>query len=86
MIKKSFFQNRIVHIHIAVFLFGFAGLFGKFIDSSPFYIVFGRTFLAAITLYGVLKFSTGPKTGPENKKDLFPSVVKYFPRFSLLGI
>lgn len=76
MIKKSFFQNRIVHIHIAVFLFGFAGLFGKFIDSSPFYIVFGRTFLAAITLYAFLKFSTGPKTGPENKRDLFMFILQ----------
>ncbi len=46
-------------IHTAVFLFGFAGLFGKFLDCSPFYIVFGRTVFGAIALFiyarGVLK-------------------------------
>lgn len=40
----------LVHIHIAVFLFGFAGLFGKFLSCDPLYIVFGRTFFAAAAL------------------------------------
>lgn len=48
-------------IHTAVFLFGFAGLFGKFLDCSPFYIVFGRTVFAAMALFayarGVLKIT-----------------------------
>jgi len=39
-----------VKIHIAVFLFGFAGLFGKFLSCSPFIIVLGRTFFASLTL------------------------------------
>jgi drug/metabolite transporter (DMT)-like permease len=37
-------------IHSAVLLFGLSGLFGKFIDASPLYIVLGRTVFAAITL------------------------------------
>jgi drug/metabolite transporter (DMT)-like permease len=45
-------RNRgLLQIHIAAFLFGFAGLFGKFISSDPLVIVFGRTFFAAIALY-----------------------------------
>lgn len=40
-----------VQIHLAVFLFGFAGLFGKFLSCDPLYIVLGRTFFAAIALF-----------------------------------
>jgi drug/metabolite transporter (DMT)-like permease len=45
-------------IHIAVLLFGLAGLFGKFLTLSPLLIVFGRTFFASITLSVILVFST----------------------------
>jgi len=44
-------------IHLAVFLFGFAGLFGKFLSCNPFIIVLGRTFFAAITLFIYARFS-----------------------------
>jgi drug/metabolite transporter (DMT)-like permease len=37
-------------IHSAVLLFGLSGLFGKFINASPLYIVLGRTVFAALTL------------------------------------
>jgi len=48
-------------IHLAVFLFGFAGLFGKFLSCSPFIIVLGRTFFAAIALFVYAKmFSRTP--------------------------
>lgn len=48
-------HNRgIARIHLAVFLFGFSGLFGKFLTCSPFFIVFGRTFFAALALAAVL--------------------------------
>lgn len=40
-----------VQIHIAIFLFGFAGLFGKFLSCNPLYIVLGRTFFASLTLF-----------------------------------
>jgi drug/metabolite transporter (DMT)-like permease len=48
-------------IHLAVFLFGFAGLFGKFLSCSPFIIVLGRTFFAALALFVYAKmFSRTP--------------------------
>jgi drug/metabolite transporter (DMT)-like permease len=40
----------LVELHAAVVLFGFAGLFGKWIDVSPVVIVLGRTIVAAATL------------------------------------
>jgi drug/metabolite transporter (DMT)-like permease len=40
-------------LHVAVALFGLAGLFGKWIDLSPLAIVLGRTLVAAIAL-GIL--------------------------------
>jgi len=46
-----------IKIHLAVFLFGFAGLFGKFLSCSPFIIVLGRTFFAAVTLFIYARFS-----------------------------
>ncbi|MFA5902549.1 MAG: DMT family transporter [Desulfobacula sp.] len=49
--KQTIFNKGALQIHIAVFLFGFAGLFGKFLSCSPLYIVLGRTFFAFIALY-----------------------------------
>jgi drug/metabolite transporter (DMT)-like permease len=43
-------RQGLIQIHLAVFLFGFAGLFGKFIHIHPAAITFGRTFFAGITL------------------------------------
>ena len=50
--KKSLFE-----IHVAVLLFGLAGLFGKWLIFSPFIIVLGRVFFASITLALLLRFS-----------------------------
>ncbi len=47
----------LLEIHVAVLLFGFSGLFGKFLSLSPFSIVLGRTFIAAITLALVILLS-----------------------------
>jgi hypothetical protein len=52
MTKKS---HAVLGIHIAVLLFGLAGLFGKLLVLSPLVIVFGRTFFASITL-GIIIF------------------------------
>lgn len=52
-------DKGIVQIHIAVFLFGFAGLFGKFVDCDPLYIVFARTFFAAIALFFYAAMAAG---------------------------
>ena len=49
--KAAILNNGVVQIHMAVFLFGFAGLFGKFLSCSPLYIVLGRTFFASIALF-----------------------------------
>ncbi|MCP4719832.1 MAG: EamA family transporter [Desulfobacteraceae bacterium] len=52
-----------VKIHLAVFLFGFAGLFGKFLSCSPFIIVLGRTFFAAISLFVYAKMFSRTNLG-----------------------
>jgi drug/metabolite transporter (DMT)-like permease len=44
----------LVKIHIAVLLFGLAGLFGKWIPFHPVLIVFGRVLFASIALHGIL--------------------------------
>ena len=49
-------NKGVAQIHIAVFLFGFAGLFGKFLSCSPLYIVLGRTFFASIALFVYARF------------------------------
>lgn len=43
-----------LHIHVAVLLFGLAGLFGKFLDLAPAIIVLGRTVFAALVLGALL--------------------------------
>ena len=56
-----------LELHIAVFLFGISGLFGKLLDDSPVTIVLGRTLFAAIAIYIGLKLfrkslSASPKS------------------------
>jgi len=46
--------RSLMAIHMAVFLFGISGLFGKLLVVSPLVIVFGRTFFGAIALSVVL--------------------------------
>jgi len=47
----------LLQVHLAVFLFGFAGLFGKIISLDPVAITFGRTFFAGIFLFAVLSLT-----------------------------
>ena len=57
--RRNTIKNRhreLISIHIAVMLFGVAGLFGKLIDLPPSMLVFGRTLFAAIALALVLMF------------------------------
>lgn len=42
--------KNLIEIHIAVLLFGLAGLFGKWVTQSAIVIVFGRVFFAFISL------------------------------------
>ena len=58
-------RHELISIHMAVMLFGVAGLFGKFLQLQPAVIVFGRTLFAAIALaamLGVLKMDLRVKS------------------------
>jgi drug/metabolite transporter (DMT)-like permease len=46
----NFSKSHLFRIHVAVFLFGGAGLFAKFIPLSPMFITFARVFFAAVSL------------------------------------
>jgi drug/metabolite transporter (DMT)-like permease len=50
-------QKNLIQIHIAVLLFGTAGLFGKFLSLSPSDITFGRVIFASFTLALILLLS-----------------------------
>lgn len=50
-------QKSLFEIHLAVLLFGLAGLFGKWLILSPFFIVLGRVFFASIILALILWLS-----------------------------
>jgi len=65
--------KNLVEIHIGVFLFGLAGLFGKLLSLSPTVIVFGRVFFASITL-GLLSMVTGRSLRLNSPKALLPFV------------
>ena len=47
-------HRSLVEIHVAVFLFGFPGLFGKWLALPPTLIVFGRVLFASLALAGVM--------------------------------
>jgi drug/metabolite transporter (DMT)-like permease len=49
----------LLEIHLAVFLFGFPGLFGKWLALAPHVIVFGRVVFASLALGLVLVASRG---------------------------
>lgn len=72
---KSIYRNRpelhpgTFEIHVAVLLFGFSGLFGKFLHCSPAIIVFGRTFIAALGILPLVRFS-GNNALPAEKKTI----------------
>ena len=40
-----------LEVHLAVFLFGMTGLFGKFLSISPLIIVLGRVFVSAVFIF-----------------------------------
>jgi len=59
----------LIDIHVAVLLFGLAGLFGKFLALPAWCIVLGRTGFATIALGGVL-FVTKRNNPPINAKTM----------------
>lgn len=48
-------RSALVSLHAAVLLFGFAGLFGKWLALSPEVIVLGRTLVASAALVAALR-------------------------------
>ncbi len=63
-------QRSLVEIHVAVLLFGLAGLFGKWVTLSPFIIVLGRVFFASITLALLLWVSKQSLRIPQGKNSV----------------
>ncbi|WDP92845.1 MAG: DMT family transporter [Desulfobacter sp.] len=59
-----------IQIHTAVFLFGFAGLFGKFLTCSPLYIVLGRTLFGGAALWIYARLVSDTRLGGFGKTDL----------------
>ena len=54
--------RALVALHCAVALFGFAGLFGKWLALPPVTIVFGRTLVASVALGLLLRLTRAPAT------------------------
>ena len=53
-------RDALVSLHAAALLFGFAGLFGKWLVLPAATIVLGRTLVAAVTLWALLRASREP--------------------------
>ncbi|MCJ7581252.1 MAG: DMT family transporter [Candidatus Aminicenantes bacterium] len=63
-------NKSLVEIHVAVVLFGIAGLFGKWIALAPTLIVLGRVFFASVALALILLISKQTLRFPK-KSDYF---------------
>lgn len=70
-------KRGLAEIHLAVLLFGIAGLFGKFLALNSVVIVFGRVFFASFALL-ILIFAYKQSIVLKKRKD--------FLSFTLLGI
>ena len=70
-------NKALTEIHLAVLLFGLAGLFGKWLTLSPPAIVLGRVVLASLTLAVVLGFS---------RQKLWPRKLGDLALFALMGL
>jgi drug/metabolite transporter (DMT)-like permease len=57
-------RASLVALHVAVALFGFAGLFGKWLPWDPVAIVFGRTVIAALVLILILAWRPAERRRP----------------------
>ncbi|MBT5219223.1 MAG: DMT family transporter [Woeseia sp.] len=56
-LQPAYRFRSVVELHVAVFLFGLAGLFGKLTDVAPAIIAFARTTIAAGALIIILQWS-----------------------------
>lgn len=79
-VSKGLKISALYQVHFSVFLFGFAGLFGKWIDLNAITIVWGRVFFAS------LAFGIWFLTKKENPFRMpFKSYLYYFPLGALLA-
>lgn len=62
-------SGSLIKVHVAVFLFGLAGLFGKLLTVSAVVIVFGRVVLAALALL-VVGLLWGVPLRPQSRRTL----------------
>lgn len=69
--------KSLIEIHLAVFLFGLSGLFGKLISLPSIIIVFGRVFFSSIFLLIIIFYF---------KKDIKIKERKHFLIFILMGV
>src|SRR5450755_805236 len=60
-------RSALISLHAAVLLFGFAGLFGKWLALSPESIVLGRAVVASVALAALLRVLREPSGGFEWK-------------------
>jgi drug/metabolite transporter (DMT)-like permease len=71
-------KNRsLMEIHLAVFLFGLSGLFGKFLSLPPMIIVLGRVFFSSIFLLIIMLYL---------KKDLRLKQRKHYLYLVVMGV
>jgi len=64
VIGQTQYARSLVALHAAVLLFGFAGLFGKWLALPPVTIVFGRTLIASVALALLLRLSRERRITP----------------------
>ena len=70
-------NKSLVEIHVAVFLFGIAGLFGKLLSLSPMMIVLGRVFFSSIFLLIIMLYF---------KKDIKLKERKHYFYLGVMGV
>lgn len=69
-VKKAYHNKHLISIHIAVILFGMAGLFGKLILLPALVIVIGRVFFASLVLGSILGLKKNSNLSIPRGKDL----------------
>jgi drug/metabolite transporter (DMT)-like permease len=67
-------RQALIQVHVAVFLFGLAGLFGKFLALPASFIVLGRTGFATMAL-GLWLLQQQTSLKPQSRRDLLGLVV-----------
>lgn len=70
-------NKSLMEIHLAVFLFGLSGLFGKLFSLPPMVIVFGRVFFSSIFLLTIMLYL---------KKDIKLKQQKHYFYLVIMGV